>query len=201
MAKCFPNKPVLWVSWGHFNAALTSSVAAKAALATATLTLSAPPQTLSATALALSAAAAAETTTALALATAGGRWLRHGRPVRPALATSDAIPVAAAPVAASAVDTASSVAATSDAIPVAAALATAAFGAPSLRLHFLRLAQLPRVCDHRGRHLHHRRLHRQHLRAVQPGCHVRRRLVPATARLPRMHQLICGQLPLVSQPG
>ena len=66
MARSFPNKPVLWVSWGHFNAALTSSVAAKAALATATLTLSAPPQTLSAAALALSAAAAAETTTALA---------------------------------------------------------------------------------------------------------------------------------------
>jgi hypothetical protein len=48
--------------------------------------------------------------------------------------------------------------------------------------------------------LHHRRLHRQHLRAVQPGGHVRRRLVPTPARLPRMHRLICGQLPLVSQP-
>jgi hypothetical protein len=80
------------------------------------------------------------------------------------------------------------------------ALATAAFGAPALRLHFLRRAQLPRVCGRRGRHLHHRRLHRQHLRAVQSGGHVRRRFVPAPARLPRMHQLICGQLPHVSQP-
>jgi hypothetical protein len=31
-------------------------------------------------------------------------------------------------------------------VSAAAALATAAFGAPALRLHFLRRAQLPRVC-------------------------------------------------------
>ena len=40
VAICSPNKPVLWVSWGHLHAALTPAVAAKAALATATLTLS-----------------------------------------------------------------------------------------------------------------------------------------------------------------
>ena len=55
----------------------------------------------------------------------------------------------------------------------AAALATAAFSASTIRLHFFRRAQLPRLCGRRGRHLHHRRLHRQQLRAVQPCGHVR----------------------------
>jgi hypothetical protein len=81
----------------------------------------------------------------------------------------------------------------------AAALTTAALSSPALRLHFLRRAQLPRLCRCRGWLLHHRRLPGQHLRAVQHGRHIRRRLVPASTRLPRVHRLICSQLSLVGK--